>query len=64
MGAEKIGRVGEDISGRGGHEADRNSIRANGILRAQDYKAAAIADRWLDMFEEIRQRKKTRRNAL
>lgn len=61
---ENIDRLAEAISRMVGDEAYRNSIRANSILRAQDYKAAAIADRWLDMFEEIRQRKKTRRNAL
>lgn len=45
-------------------EVYRNSVRINGISRSKDHDVSAIADRWLDMFEEIRQRKKTRRNAL
>ena len=45
-------------------EVYRNSVRINGISCSKDHDVSIIADRWLNMFEEIRQRKKTRRNAL
>lgn len=55
---ENIDQLAEAMLRMVTNKAYRDSIRINSILRSQDFKASIIADRWLEMFEEIQERKK------